>query len=57
MTPRRHIHCLTTHHTICTGEVQVQPHAFLTSALDRGEWLASHPSHSMLGKSPLVPIA
>jgi hypothetical protein len=26
------------------GRVEVQPHTFLTSALDEGEWSASHPS-------------
>jgi len=25
--------------------VQVRPHSFLLSPLDRGEWSASHPSH------------
>jgi hypothetical protein len=27
------------------GGVEIQPHAFLTSALDGGEWLASRPGH------------
>jgi len=30
--------CLTKHHAICIGGVEVQLHAFLTSAVDEGEW-------------------
>jgi hypothetical protein len=41
------------YHTMKTyGGVEVQLHAFLTLALDGGEWLASCPSSSILGKSP-----
>jgi hypothetical protein len=36
--------CLTKYHAMKTiGGVEVQLHAFLTSALDGGEWSASHP--------------
>jgi hypothetical protein len=38
-TPRRHI-----------GEVEVQLHSFLTSALDGGEWSSSSPGRFALGK-------
>jgi hypothetical protein len=37
------------------GEVQVQPHAFLTSALDGGEWFHA-PATLSPEKEPLVPI-
>jgi hypothetical protein len=34
--------------------VEVELHAFLTSALDGGEWLASRPSHFTPEKVPLA---
>jgi len=39
--------CLTKQHAIKTfGAVEVQPHTFLTSALDGGEWSVSHSHRS-----------
>jgi len=32
----------------CTGGVEVSLHAFLTSALDGGEWSDLHPGHFKL---------
>jgi hypothetical protein len=34
--------------------VEVQPHSFLTMALDGGEWSASQPGHFTPSKEPLV---
>jgi len=31
----------------------IDPHTFLTSVLDEGEWSASRPSHFNLGEPPL----
>ena len=33
------------YHIKAYGEVEVQLHSFLTSALDVGEWSATHPGH------------
>jgi hypothetical protein len=45
--------CLTKHHTMKMYGYGGIIHAFLTSALDGGEWSASHPSCFIpLGKSP-----
>jgi hypothetical protein len=38
------------------GRVGVQIHIFLTSTLVEGQWSASHPGCSTLGKEPAVPI-
>jgi hypothetical protein len=38
------------------GGVEVQLYAFLTSALDGGEWSTSAPSAQCLGKCPPVPM-
>jgi hypothetical protein len=35
--------CLIKHHDKTYGKAKLQLHAFLTSALDRGEWSASRP--------------
>jgi hypothetical protein len=44
--------CLTKYHSMRTyGEVEVQRHAFLTSALYRCEWSHLHPSHFTPEKS------
>jgi len=37
------------------GEAEVELHAFLTSALDRGEWSAYAPATLIFGRDPLVP--
>jgi hypothetical protein len=36
--------------------VVIELHAFLTSALDRGKWSDSRPSHFTSGKEPMVAI-
>jgi hypothetical protein len=36
--------------------VEVQPHSFLTSALDVGEWSNSRPGRFTLGEKTSVPI-
>jgi len=38
------------------NRVEVYLHAFLTSALDGGEWSASLPAALLPGKEPLIPI-
>jgi hypothetical protein len=40
---RVHFFYLSTTPRGCIGGVEIQPHAFLTSALDGGEWSASYP--------------
>jgi len=45
--------CLTKHHAMnMYGGVETWLHAFLTSAMDGGEWLASRHGHFIPGKSP-----
>jgi len=36
--------------------MEVELHAFLTSAVDGGKWSASCLGHCTLGKEPLVPV-
>jgi hypothetical protein len=38
------------------GGADVESHAFLTSALDGGEWSVSRTGRFTPGKEPLVPI-
>jgi hypothetical protein len=35
---------------------ELQLHPFLTSALDGGEWLDSHPGRLTMGEEPRVPL-
>jgi hypothetical protein len=42
-----------THHTGAKGE---RRNSYLTSVLEEGKWLASHPSAPYPGKGPPVPI-
>jgi len=46
--------CLIKHHAI--GAVEVQLHAFLTSAVVGSEWSASGPVRFTLGKDPAVTL-
>jgi hypothetical protein len=50
--------CLAKHHAIKTyWGVEVYLHAFLTLALDGGEWSAHAPAALPRGKEPPLPIA
>jgi hypothetical protein len=47
---------VTEHHAMKPyGEMEVELHAFLTSAVDGGEWLVSCPRRFTPGKEPLIP--
>jgi len=50
-------HSLSKHHTVKHWGAEVQLHAFLNSALDRGEWSDSRPGCFIPGgKSPRYPL-
>jgi len=49
--------CLTKHHAMkMQWGVEVQLHAFLSSAIDGGEWSASRPGRFTPRKSPWYPL-